>query len=179
MAIIGESVPRSALFISKSGYAALGNDGWKAFYVEVMGGSVDGKPGGKRLFPAKYNGVTGSIFELIIKKSMGMELMPDRPLFSDPDLKKNPRIGDAASHKDGGNVIVDGKASDAGIDPLQCADYGVIISKPVLGLFKSEDKPVHRYVAVAYAVPGSQELANKVSKQIDGIIRKQDVRSKF
>jgi hypothetical protein len=141
--------------------------GWELFHKEVMQGKG---PDGARLIPSKFNGLTGSIFEELVKETVGVELKPERPIFVHEDLNKNPRIGDAAAFGDKGKVIIDDKASDSGIDQLQCKDYVRITEPgdPIKGYFAPEgrDDPQHIYTAIAYAVP-SQTIADKVVGQIN------------
>ncbi|HWO22612.1 MAG TPA: DUF4157 domain-containing protein [Kofleriaceae bacterium] len=158
-------------------YAAEGNLGWHAFYDEVMV---------KRLFPAKYNGVQGSIFEKLVKLTCGLTLEPNRPLFVNPKgqklLTKEPRIGDAAFFGKRGNVILDDKAAEAGIDHQQCREYAFITDPkdPIPGYFKGEDpeKAQHKYLAVVYTVP-SKAIANKVKTQIDNLFPSKGEREKI
>jgi len=150
------------------GYAALGEKAWQTFYDEVMGGSK--AAGG--LFPSKYNGVTGSIFEKIVRDTTGGQLRQEKPLFVNP-----PGTNHLATTRDGDDaftkspVIVDAKAAEAGIDEKQALDYNKIITVPIPAYFASEGaagkaSPQHFYKGVAYTVAG-QAIANKAKGQIE------------
>ncbi|MBK9035441.1 MAG: DUF4157 domain-containing protein [Myxococcales bacterium] len=155
-------------------YAALPGGGWEEYYNEVMKGK--GASGGK-LIPAKYNGFQGSIFEDLVKKA-GKTLSNTKPLFRDPSLgAAGERQGDNAS----GNVIIDGKAAEAGADQAQAQDYEKIITKPIPGWVSAAatgaSDPKKTYSAVLYTTPG-KEIGNKVAAQLDRWIKAAN-RSKF
>ncbi|HUC08595.1 MAG TPA: hypothetical protein VMR96_10970, partial [Solirubrobacterales bacterium] len=144
-------------------------DGWQRFYVDVMGGDK-----GEGLFPSKYNGVTGSIFERIVRLSTGKALRKEKPLFVNPPGTKHldQRVdGDDAAVE--GQVFIDSKASAAGIEKPQCLRYNKIIEFQIPGYFASESEeqkaaPRHYYKAVAYTVAG-KEIAKLVKHQIEDL----------
>jgi hypothetical protein len=135
--------------------------GWELFYDEVM------KP---RLIPPKFNGLTGSIFEELLKKTGGT-LDNVRPTFKSTKTKKlreSPRKADNSE----GVVLIDAKASESGIIESQARDYFDIIGgrsgkNKIPGWIKGEDEndPKREYDAVLYTVAG-KVIGDTVSKQL-------------
>ena len=138
---------------------------WEGFYKEVMQGKVKG---GGRLIPPQFNGLTGSIFEEMLRKDTGLALDNVKPTFKSKLLKNSPRQGDNSK----GPVLIDNKASDAGIDLKQCEDYFTIVDEPVPGYVKGEDEndPQRKYKRVVYAAT-SDAIATKARNQINNLFK--------
>ncbi|HTJ45099.1 MAG TPA: DUF4157 domain-containing protein [Kofleriaceae bacterium] len=148
--------------------AAYGND-WDAFYKEVMQGKA---PGGGRLIPPNFNGLTGSIFEEMLRKDTGLALDNVRPIF-DTSKEKNPKKKLTNSPRAGdnckGTLLIDNKASEAGIDKVQCEDYRRIVRLQIPGYVKNdedENEPARYFEKHVYPTAGDA-IATTVQNQIN------------
>jgi hypothetical protein len=147
--------------------AGYGTD-WEAFYTEVMQGKA---PDGGRLIPPNFNGLTGSIFEEMLRKDTGLELDNKRPIFKSTKktkLTNSPRAGDNCK----GALLIDNKASEAGIDKVQCEDYRKIVRLQVPGWIKNDDpdadeNEVARYFDKLVYPTAGEAIATTVQNQIN------------